>query len=451
MIVRSSSVVLAGSLLLSACSGASSAVPAAMGSLGGGTMNIPASSGTVVGNPGNVNTTSGPTNNNVGMTAPLPASQPANAGEQVASASNARAQSVSNPYPFAQGDSFQYAYVGSHSSKPANKPLSKTSTTGTIATTIGGTVTFDGQQLTDVKSVFAYKSADPEHNLTTTGTTTTDQYETFAQAGNGLNYETYGGVIAGNSSNSNGETSTNNSTTTYGGPFILDELPEVKGAQWNEPIAYTLNAQSQTTKGGTTTNGQSTYTRNADGSYTRTVTRTTTGKPTYNEQESQSANGSGQDVNNGTGPDSGTTTFAAPAQGSGGYTISVVHTPISGPPTTTLVPDWFPGSAAAPPLVTDQRQDIGHASVPTKCGPTAGQAAQELRETLTSLDVVAGSYSTEVFDTYVVAGEGTVCIDHQRIVNVYDNRATGALISVDRFNDTTGLISESTGQAKTKR
>jgi hypothetical protein len=350
--------------------------------------------------------------------------------------------STSNPYPFAQGDTFDYAYVATHSVKAAGKPLNQTTTTGTIVTTIGATGSFDGQQLTDVKSVLTYQTSDPHKNVTASGTTTTDRYETFAQAGSGLTFETYGGPLSGSSTNSNGASVTSSSTTTYGAPFVLDEIPEIKNANWSEAIAYVLNAQTQTTLGGVTTTAQSTYTRNADGSYTRSLTRTTPGKATFSEQDAQNADGSGQDQNDGNGADGGTTTFSAPALVNGAYLITVARTPVSGPPVTTTVPDWFPGNGPAQALTTDQSRDLGQAQVPKKCGSTAGQTARELRETLTDLDVVRGTYNVETIDTFVVAGAGTVCIDHQRLLDTYDNRGTGQLSTAERFNETIGLSGE---------
>ena len=359
--------------------------------------------------------------------------------------------STSNPYPFAQGDTFAYAYALTHSAMPAGKPLEKDYTNGTIATTIGGQASFDGKQLTDVNAVFTYTTSDNHHKSTGSGTHTTDTFETFAAAKNGgLDYETYGNSLAGSSSNSDGSSSTTTSTQTYGGPFVFDELPEAKSASWKDEIAYTLVSDTKTDKGGVTTDDQSSYTRNEDGSFTRSVTRSTPGSPTYTEQDTQNVGGSGQDVNNGTGPTGGTTTFSAPALVNGQYAISVVYMPASGPPTTTSVPDWFPGNGAAHHLVSDERKDLGPATVPAKCAATAGQAAEELRETVTALDVVAGTYNSEYVDDYVVAGEGTVCIDHQRLLNTYDNRVTGQLLVSEHFNETTSLTSESVGQLRAR-
>jgi hypothetical protein len=384
---------------------------------------------------------------NEAVAANASATAPANASAVASAVSGP----VSNPYPFAQGDSFQYAYAASRSSERVGKPLNKTTTSGTLVTTIGGMVSFGGQQLVDVKQVLSYTDADASQKTTAAGTTSSDRYETFAQAGNGgLLYQTYGGAISGKSSNSAGDSLVSASTTTYAGPYVLDQLPEAKKATWNDLLGYTLTAQTQATASGLTTTGQSTYTRNADGSYTRSTTHTPAGGATLTLAESQSAGGSGQEQSSGNQATAATTTFSAPAQVNGAYVITVVRTPASGAAVTTTVPDWFPGNAAAPPLATDQRIDLGQTAVPAKCGSTAGQNAMKLRELMTELDVVRGTYSSEVVDSFVVAGEGVVCIDHQRLTQAYDNRATGKLVSVERFNETIGLSGETLKQARAK-
>jgi hypothetical protein len=359
--------------------------------------------------------------------------------------------SVSNPYPFTQGDTFAYAYTLTHSAKPTGKPLNKSYTTGSIATTIGSTESFDGKQLTDVNEVFTYTNTDSGHHTTGSGTLTTDEYETFATGKNGaVDYETYGDTTSGNSSNSDGSTSATTSTLTYGNAFLLDVLPETPKTTFKEEIAYTLDSDDQTTKDGVTTNDQTSYQRNSDGSYTRSITRSAPSKSTFQENDQQNSDGSGQTQNNGSGPTAGTTTFSAPVESGGKYYITVVYTPPSGPATTTQVPDWFPGNGPARHLVTDEKKDLGSVSVPSKCGATAGQSAVELRESITALDVVQGWYNTETLDSYVVSGEGVVCIDHQRLLNTYDNLVTGDLMTAEHFNELTSLTSESQARLRNK-
>ena len=353
--------------------------------------------------------------------------------------------SVSNPYPFAQGDSFTYAHRESHSEEEPGKPLTKVSTTGSTTETIGATTSFDGRQLTAVANVLTYTSVS-NHGVTTTGSTSTTDYETFAAVKSGLDYENFGSTVSGNSNSSTGVTTTSASTTTYAGGYLLNEIPELRGASWNDEIGYTLSSQSSSTKAGVTTDGQTTFTRHENGTYTRTTT-STSGSVTTTETDTQEANGSGEEQNSG----SGTTTFSAPRVGAGGkFEITVVHTPLSGSQTTTIVPDWFPGNGPAGKLVSDERKDEGTASVPAECGATAGQQATVIRELFSALDVVRGTYETLSLDQFVVPGEGRVCGIQQELLNTYDNTGTGALLVSERTNLVNSLTSESIGQLRAR-
>jgi isocitrate lyase len=207
-----------------------------------------------------------------------------------------------------------------------------------------------------------------------------------------------------------------------------------------------MPSQTSTTLNGVTTDTTQTYTRNEVGAYTRTLKRTETGDPEYDETDTQSAGGSGKDENNGTGSTGGTTTFSAPSYIKGRYAITVVYTPTSGTPTTTVVPDWFPGNGLPGPLATEQRSDVGKAVVPKECGSTAGQTGVEIQDTVTDLDVVRGIYSETHMQQWVVAGEGRVCTYSTELINTYDNRVTGDLLVSERFSTLTALTGESLGQ-----
>jgi len=356
---------------------------------------------------------------------------------------------VPNPYPFTQGDQFNYSYNLTHSARKPGKPLNKSFATGTLVDTIGSNTTFNGQQAVDVSEVLSYTNTDNHHKRTGTGTNTTDDYENFVpNKSGGLNYVTYGWNLSGSSSNSDGSSSTTQQTVTYGGPFVLDILPETKNQSWKDEAAYTLQSQTQTTKNSVTTTDTSTYTRNANGSYTRTLARTSPSEPTYNQTDTQNSDASGSTTNN--GKNAGTTTFSAPARQNGQYVITVTVSPASGPPTTAQVPDWFPGNGAAHHLVVDDKKDLGTATVPAKCGVAAGMISQELRESFSFLDAVNGTYNSESIDDYVVSGMGLVCIDHQRLLDTYDNLVTGQLLNQEHFNETTALTSESLQQLRTK-
>jgi len=350
-----------------------------------------------------------------------------------------------NPYPFTQGDTFNYTYNAAHSVKQPGKGLVKSSTTGTIVTTIGAVTTFNGHQATDVNNVLSYTNTNNGNQVTATGTTTTDDYEAFVPTNGLLDYDLYGSTLSGSESDTTGLTRTSSDTLTYGSPFLLDRLPETKGDLWREATGYSLQSQVATTNGGVTTTETSTYTRNPDGSYSLSLSNTNG----YQDAATQNSNGSGEDQNNGTGKNAGATTFSAPARQNGKYVIVVVYTPPKGPQTTTDVPDWFPGNGPVRHLETDVTTDLGMVKVPTKCGADAGQQGQELREELSFLDAVKGTYNAETVDKYVVFGMGLVCVDRQRLLNTYDNRNTGALLASETFNGTQALTSETIGDLRT--
>ena len=69
---------------------------------------------------------------------------------------------------------------------------------------------------------------------------------------------------------------------------------------------------------------------------------------------------------------------------------------------------------------------------------------------MTALDVVNGTYNFDYIDSFVVSGEGTVCIDHQRLLDTYDNLVTGDLVKAEHFNETTSLTSESLSALRSK-
>ncbi len=352
-----------------------------------------------------------------------------------------------NPYPFTQGDTFNYTYNAAHSVKQPGKGLVKSSTTGTIVTTIGATTTFNGHQATDVNNVLSYTNYNNGNQVTATGTTTTDDYEAFVPTNGLLDYDLYGSTLSGSESDTNGLTRTSSQTLTYSSPFLLDRLPETKGDVWHvvPGSKYTLQSQVATTNGGVTTTETSTYARGANGSYALSLSNTNG----YQDTAYQSSKGSAQDQNNGTGKNAGTTTFSAPARQNGKYVIVVVYTPPKGPQTKTDVPDWFPGNGPVDNMATDASTDLGTVKVPTKCGSTAGQQGQELREELSFIDAVKGTYNAETIDRYVVFGMGLVCVDHQRLLNTYDNRSTGALLASETFNGTQALTSETIGDLRT--
>jgi hypothetical protein len=228
----------------------------------------------------------------------------------------------------------------------------------------------------------------------------------------------------------------------------LDEIPEISGVSWNPEIAFAMQSQAIVTQNSVSTTTQTNLTRNEDGSYSRTFTRSVSGSPTFTQTDTQNTNGSGEDQNNGTGPTGGTTMFSAPAMKGGKYAITVVYTPPSGSPTTTIVPDWFPGNGRVVQLVTDERKDNGTVLVPTQCTASAGQKAVAIRDIFSALDVVKGTYDKQSVDSYIIAGEGRVCEITTRVLTYYDNLVTGQVLYSENFNGVDSLTTESLQQLR---
>jgi hypothetical protein len=351
---------------------------------------------------------------------------------------------ISNPYPFVQGDVFKYAYSQTDTTKSSGSTV-VSYVEGTVVSTVGPMKSFDGHKLTDFGEVFTYTNSDSGHTTTGTGKETTDRFRTFATGEKStLDYESYGDKHSLTENDTDGDSESQTGTYTYGGPFWIDILPETKNASWVEETANTQVDDTTRVTSGVTDKETETFKEQTDGSYGRDYTSQKTGEGQYVETDTQNSDGSGSDVNNGkTNPTAGTTTFSAPGKVDGKYAITVVYTPPTGQPTTTEVPDWFPGHALLEKLTSDTKKDIGPKAVPSTCGKTtAGQAAEMLAETYSFLDVVTGKYYLEDTDTYVVSGEGVACVIEKRTIDIYDNLATGALLSSETLDSIDGLTSE---------
>jgi hypothetical protein len=351
---------------------------------------------------------------------------------------------ISNPYPFVQGDVFKYAYSETDTTKSSGSTV-VSYVDGTTVATVGPMKTFDGHKLTDFNEVYTFTDSDSGHTTTATGKETTDRFRTFATGEKStLDYESYGDKHVLTVNDTDGDSESQTGSYTYGGAFWIDVLPETKNDSWVEETANTQINDTTRVTSGVTDKETEKFTEQTDGSYVRDYTSQKTGEGQYVETDTQDSDGSGSDVNNGkTNPTAGTTTFAAPAKVGGKYVITVVYTPPTGPPTTTEVPDWFPGHALLEKLTSDTKKDIGPKAVPSTCGKaTAGQAAELLSESYLFLDVVIGKYYLDATDTYVVSGEGVACVIEKQTTDTYDNLATGALLSSETVATISGLTSE---------
>ncbi len=346
------------------------------------------------------------------------------------------------PYPFVDGDQFNYSYsddtvtTGSSSS---STPV-YTSLTGTETTTIGNNATFKGKASTEVTNVL--ETSKKAGGVVRSQTVTADAYEAFVSTGrSAFNYDEYGNDQS-TTVTTNGKIRTTTSNETNHGPKVLDELPETAGQEWREQGGFSNSDSSQISRNGkVTSESNGTYARKADGQYMSSVT-TSAGKSSVTDKRVQKSDGSGTDTNSGTGSTGGTTTFGLPAPIGSSYYIPVTHQPAGGSATTTQVPDWYPGNGPIPTLFTNVATDLGPAAIPGSCPNNAGSTAQDLNDVAAFLDVIAGTYTQETTDTYVIYGEGVVCIVDQTTTTSYDNLSTGKLLSTVQGTQVTSLTSE---------
>jgi hypothetical protein len=360
--------------------------------------------------------------------------------------------SITNPYPFTQGDVFNYVYAETDTTTTPGQPAVKSYVDSTVSETVGASMEFNGRQWTQCAEVSNYTDKNSAHQTTATGTLTTDYYRNFVQNGNVLDYLMGGYTTSDQKTESNGTTVAATTNFDYASPYLIDIIPEAKGS-WKEDIANTETGKTVTTTGSSTETVTFSFTRNSDQSYTREASFAFSGGGTYSETDTVAANGSAEDQNNfgAKNPTNGTTTWSAPAKSGSKYFITVVYTPTSGSKTTTQVPDWYPGGGPIKALVSDAKKDVGTTKVPKSCGKaTAGQTAVELVETASYLDPEQATYITFTETTYVVSGEGRVCSTRKYTDDTYDNRQTGALTSSLVESSVLGLTSESLKQVRAK-
>ena len=359
---------------------------------------------------------------------------------------------ITNPYPFTQGDVFNYAYAETDTTMSPGQPAVKSYVDSTVSETVGASTEFNGQQWTEFAEVSNYTDKNSAHQTTATGTLTTDYYRNFVQNGNVLDYLMGGYTTSDQKTESNGTTVAATTDLDYASPYLIDIIPETKGS-WKLDTANTETGKTVTTTGSSTETVTFSFTRNADQSYSRQASFAFSGGGTYSETDTVAANGSAEDVNNfpAKNPTNGTTTWSAPAKSGSKYLITVVYTPTSGSKTTTQVPDWYPGGGPVKSLVSDTKKDVGSAKVPKSCGKaTAGQTAAELVETVSYLDPEQATYIAYTETTYVVSGEGRVCAVRKYTSDTYDNRQTGALTSSVVEDSALALTSESLKQLRAK-
>lgn len=217
-----------------------------------------------------------------------------------------------------------------------------------------------------------------------------------------------------------GTTLVDQNTVMAGHGRLMADVPFASGNAWDTSVTYTSASSGSY--------GSDNATYNADGSYNDTSGGITT---------MVNADGSATQTS-----DAGTTSVGAPVANNGRYVIPV--TP-AGSTTATMVPDWYPGSAAAPsPLMSDKISDKGLVAISPQCDVPASPATQAelLEEKLTQLDPINAMNTTATSDTYYVSGFGVVCTVVATEVDYYD-LPSGQLTEHDDFGYVDSLASSS--------
>jgi hypothetical protein len=317
------------------------------------------------------------------------------------------------PYPSTAGDALVYSGTLTQAFQsfpevavPGSSPEPVSVTTQKVTQNIS---VLTNQSFNGGSGLFDLHSAETDADTSglETTTSTTDTYENLAAAGSGSQLVSYGSQFADEA----GDTT----TTSYAPPPILDEIPEVAGAQWaNGPGATILEALAGNASGSAITVQR---TVNSDGTYSEN----TTYPPGY---AAVGFTGVGQIQENVDG--SGTLAFVANGgaltieyskpipQATGAPLITVAEfngldpTPADAPSQSFQLPTWY---GAAPTFYNETDRDLGQVAVPASCGLNSGfpQQANAILRTIDSADVVIGFTEHQTTTNYVANGFGALC------------------------------------------
>ncbi len=340
-------------------------------------------------------------------------------------------------YPFAPGDSFTYSYHDTQTAQSGctGKPAS-TSTSYTEVTTIQPEIDYSYPP-GNVAKVYPFRTTATATTSKGTLTVTNTEYRNFVTSGKTTELVDYGLDYISDDQTASNVTKHTQTTRKYLTPLMRDQFPRKAGAMLALPVTFNEiidNYYDTTTKENIL---QSNATRKADGSYT--LSGETYDVPFSVDQKS---NGTGVGIE---GPSSAPEqwSFALPEAAASGNVIPATVS-YAGKTGTNLVPDWFPGSAAAPsPLASSAYIDKGTTKVPAGCGTYAGKKATLLEITYTNLAPVQGYLYTEIDTSYVINNVGRVCIEVTRDEKIYDQEVTGKCTTATTFHSTEGLVSES--------
>ncbi|MGB6984943.1 MAG: hypothetical protein WBD74_03080 [Candidatus Aquilonibacter sp.] len=329
-----------------------------------------------------------------------------------------------SPYPQTNGASLVYAgtltqtFLGYPEvvapGTPSPEPTSVTTENVTQQITIRTNQSFNGgSDLTDYHDA----ETDADASGLETTTSTTDTFETIAQAGSSSSLLDYGSQYADEA----GDTM----TTSYAPRRVEDELPETSGAQWsNGAGAQVLEAIAGNASG-------SPITVDRTVANSGTYSENTTYPPGYSApgytgvgeiQENSDGSGTYAFVANG---EPITIEYSVPVpQPSGAPLITVAEfigldpTPADQPTQSFQLSTWY---GTAPSFYNEIDRDLGTVTVPASCNLSASlpQSATAIQETTSRADTVLGYTEAEVQTSYVARGYGPLCITLQDTQTLY--------------------------------
>ena len=342
------------------------------------------------------------------------------------------------------GDTYQYS--GSGTTKYVStqtSPNPSSTVTAQIAQSVSvlGGASFNGQSnIFDVRSSETDSTALQQSSLTLDG-----YYQIVASKFISWGYS---------SSDSFGETI----TEQYGNPgpgFVqLDKIPETAGDSWSNGPAARI---TEISPGGQS--AQRTY--NADGSYTDVTTYPSGSLSTPSPDPvtatiTENGDGSGSYSLPFQGPLNAGLSFSKP-DASGTITIAATFPDSSSQTFTT--PVWWPQPLA---LYQESIKNNGTVQIPSACAAAAafGSTANSLTDTSARVDTILGTIETIVQTSYIIPKYGTVCVqlsDSLKMYYDYSGQA-GTIsfgdttpLSTETFSSTVGLVSASVGTSSHMR
>jgi hypothetical protein len=298
---------------------------------------------------------------------------------------------------------------------------------------------------------------DTDSNGLKTTTSTTDTFESTAQNGSGSKLLEYGSLFV--------DESGDRTTSSYGSPLILDQLPDTAGAQWtNSPAASIQQALAGNATGSAITVQRTVH---SDGTYAEN----TTYPPGYSApgytgvgeiQENTDGSGTFAFVANGGAI---TIEYSIPVpQPTGSPLITIAEfagldpTPANAPSASFQLPAWY---GSSPQFFNETDRDLGQVPVPASCALSSQfpQSAYAIAQTIDLTDVVLGYTEHRVTTNYVSSSNGTLCSSVNDVLTLYyDFNGDQAFVftqnpplEIDTVSETLALAPTTTQSSQSKK